>query len=90
MDSDKGHNFLLQWALVDCLVAEWADRVTGNSHFQDAKFPPGKEKNPDNPRKMLVLPIYYAVTLTPFIGINYNDMVSLQNMCTATRRGKIS
>ena len=30
MDSEKDHNFLLQWALVDCLVAERADSLLGS------------------------------------------------------------
>ena len=80
MDSEKDHNFLLQWVLVDCLVAERANSLLespGIPIFKTQNPPPPRQKKiPDNPHSVKCL-FYHALTLTPFIGISYNDMVSL-------------
>ena len=47
MDSEKDHNFLLQWALVDCLVAERADSLLespGIPIFKTQNSPPPRQK----------------------------------------------
>ena len=67
MDSEKDHNFLLQWALVD-LVAERADSLLespGIPIFKTQNSPLVK-KILDNPHSVKCL-FYHALTLTPFI-----------------------
>jgi len=53
MDSEKGHNFMLQWALVDCFVAERADSLSVSPGIPIFKM----QNSPPSKKKIMIIPV---------------------------------